>query len=175
MTSSIFKFFLIFTFIQMLPQFGFAQNRNYQKQTCKSRLQGTWELTESNIQMSIKTSIFQEVVIEFSRDSVVWIDALFGDTLVGSFYAWTDIVEVTESVQADPFCDDFDDDDFNDCEYDIITTSKQQNFLRANLNSISRGGARGLNWKNFSLNNRVLTVNHVEDGRVHQLVFTRRK
>lgn len=158
-----------------MPHLGIAQNRGYHKQTCKNRLQGKWVLTESKVQGSVRDSKFQEVNINFKGDSIIWIDALFGDTLVGKFYSWTEIVEVIESSLVDPFCDDFDDDDFNDCEHEDVTTMQQQNYLKADLSSLSRTLGKGLSWDDFTLVNNTLSVRHREDGRVHHLIFTRRR
>ena len=40
------------------------------------------------------------------------------DTLIGKFFAWTDFISKTKTIELDPHCGDCDEYDSNDGEYD---------------------------------------------------------
>jgi len=140
------------------------------------QLEGKWIVEQVEYPKVFKSrdslSNFQGSVIIITNDSVSWFNPVNKDSITGAFtiynykFSWSE-----ESDDSDPFCDDNDDDDCNDCLWIRYTTTLQK--LRIKVNNYSPKLAKYVRWRDVSISGDQLTFNTNLEKKLYRFVFNR--
>ena len=127
-------------------------------------LQGQWEYERVKFVCGSSsndlTDDYEYKVIKFEGDQISLNHNNYENFWVGKFSASGERIEIVEDP--DPFCDDFDEDTFNDCDCEITYETKR--YMDAELKEMNTNYSMVMSWKEFTYENNKIEYSESRDG-----------
>ena len=130
----------------------------------KAELQGEWRIDKVRYRcggtVADSTVNYKDDRITFDGNEITMHVCNMQDYYRGTFIAYHEVIRIEE--EPDPFCDDYDDDPFNDCECEVTTETKR--YMNANLKSVYSLQSKTLCWHDFEYNKCGIVYTETRNG-----------